>query len=190
MNFRRAIILLTTLAIVLSARTAQAQLNFTFTFTSTPAHSTVNGTVSGEILGLQNNAASAPTDIIITSAPAGLNLPNLSYDLGANGWNLSGAGDTITVTNGVITTADYQATLGTLSFFDLNYSTSNNGMTVTGLNGLEYGGENFTNNTTGFTGATYEAAPEPSTWSLLLGGLGLLGLCFRRQRAVSICKVS
>ncbi len=158
---------------------AKAQLNFAFSINSGTAHSNVTGTVSGEIIGLQNNASSAPTDIVITSAPAGLNLPHLSYDLGANGWTLNGAGETITVSNGVITAADYQATLvGSGDFFDLNYSVMQNGVLLAQLNGLETGGETYTFNTNGFAGATYTpiVVPEPMSISLAVVALGLFGL--------------
>jgi hypothetical protein len=43
----------------------------------------VAGTVTGEILGLVDNAASSATDIIITSAPAGLTggLPTIPFSI-------------------------------------------------------------------------------------------------------------
>jgi hypothetical protein len=182
-------IVLSALMCLFSISSANAELlNFDFSFVGDPSHSTVNGTVTGEIIGLQNNATSAPSDIIITSAPAGLGLLGLSYDLKANGWNLSSTGDTLTVANGVITNADYQATFGGGDFFDLNFSVVNNGVTVAGLNGLETQGETFTANLGGLSGATYTSAgltaPEPSTWALLLGGLSMLALVRLRGRVI------
>jgi hypothetical protein len=179
------------LAVLLSLLTSSSAkaLNFDFSFVGDPNHSNVDGTVTGEIIGLQNNAASAPTNIIITSAPSGLDLPSLSYDLSANGWNLSGSGDTITVTNGVITGADYQASNSSAGDdFDLDFSISNGEITVTGLNGLETQSEKFVANVGGLSGATYTliSAPEPSTWALLFGGLSALVFCrLRLKRLVS-----
>jgi PEP-CTERM motif len=171
---------------LLFVSSAHAQLeDFDFSFVGAPTHSNVNGTVTGEIIGLQNNAASAPTDIIITSAPAGLDLPSLRYDLNANGWTLSGAGDTITVANGVITGADYQASLNGGSFFDLNFSITNNGVTVAELNGLEYQGTKYVANVDGLSGVTYTLVPEPSTWAMLLGGLTAMA-CWRSRLKRSV----
>jgi hypothetical protein len=155
---------------------ANAQIDFTFSFVGDPSHSTATGTVTGEIIGLQNNATSSPSDIIITSAPSQLHLPELSYDLAANGWTLNGSGDTFTVTNGLITSANYQANLGTGDFFDLNFSVEENGMVLAQLNGLEYGGEYYTSDSGGFSGAIYNevSAPEPTAVAMVLFALGFL----------------
>jgi hypothetical protein len=159
-----------------TAGLGRAQVDFTFSLVGTPSHSTTTGTVTGELIGLQNNATSAPTDIIITSAPSQLHLPELSYDLAANGWTLNGTGDTFTVTNGEITSADYQANFGAQDFLDLNYSVEQNGIVLAQLNGLEYDGEYYTSNSGGFSGATYGAvsAPEPAPGALALAALGIL----------------
>src|SRR4051812_41521886 len=60
--------------VVSSASPAQA-LDFNFSFTNDPGVGSVNGTVEGTIYGLTDNAISAAADIIVTSYPAGLNLP-------------------------------------------------------------------------------------------------------------------
>jgi hypothetical protein len=108
-----------------SINSAKAQLlNFDFTIDGNATYSNIGGgTVTGEIIGVQNNAASIPLNIIITSAPSGLTL-SLPYSLEAQGWNFSeNTGDTITVNNGAITSATaYEASLiSTDSYLDLNF---------------------------------------------------------------------
>jgi hypothetical protein len=78
--------------------------DFTFTFTGTTAYSTPPGTVSGELLGLTDNGTSTPAEVILFADPDGI----ATGDLTARGWfNLAGQPDTFTVTNGVITAADF-----------------------------------------------------------------------------------
>jgi hypothetical protein len=75
---------------------ANAQLDFDFSFDATSG--TVPGLVTGEIIGLEDNATSRPTSVIIDSAPAGLGLtfPDTVPNIDA-----SGAG--FTVSSGEIT---------------------------------------------------------------------------------------
>jgi hypothetical protein len=182
--------ILAALLCLLSISSANAQLlNFDFSFVGAssigdPSHTYFTGTVTGEIIGLENNASSTPSDIIITSAPSGLNLTSsLPYSLNANGWNLSEFG-TITVTNGAITSATMYNTYSTNQDdeFALNTSISENSPNVGVLNGFLFN-TNAVANLGGFSGVTYTlVVPEPSTWAMLLGALGVLAFWRLRTR--------
>ncbi len=159
---------------------AHAQtLNFDFTLTGGSATSNIGGgTVTGEIMGLQNNASSTPSDILIFSAPAGLGISSsLPYSLEAHGWNLSGdaEGASITVSNGAITSStDYEASIVSQDdYLSLNVPLIVNGVEEGPLNGLEIDTK-YVSNTEGFAGVTYTlATPEPASWAL-----GLVAVVF------------
>ena len=176
------------LALLLSSASltsAEAQLlNFDFTFSGIAGMSNIGGgIVSGKIIGLENNATSIPSDIIITSAPAGLDITSpLPYSLAAHGWNLAGdsEGASITVSEGMITSGtDYEANLlAQGDFFSLDVPSPNGP-----LNGFEYDSK-YVANTGGFGGVIYSPAstPEPSSWLLSL--LCLVSFAILRHRAV------
>jgi len=176
------------LAIVLagmSCASARATLlDFDFSFTGNPdLKNDIAGTVTGEIIGLQDNTANqVPLDIIIISAPAALGFaPN--YDLADNGWNLAIDG-TITVSDGQITSAtDYVAAPNALGV-------------ALALNGLGEGENGFgsinggsnVHNLGGFSGATYAAVPEPSQYGLFifLAVAGFIGWKRFSRKAVMV----
>jgi hypothetical protein len=109
----KSITLIFTLAIsgiVLSGASARAD-DFTFSFTNTiPCGYCVSGgAVTGEILGLTNNATSTPTSVIITGVPSGFTYP---FPL-PTVFQLvdTGAAPTFTESNGQITGANLTAEL-------------------------------------------------------------------------------
>jgi hypothetical protein len=171
----------------LAAGTVHAQLlNFDFTLVGDPSIDDPSthyftGTITGELVGLANNASSTPTDIILTSIPANLNGPTAPYSLKANGWNLSEFGS-ITVTNGVITSdLNYQAGLaGQPDEFVLDVGLNDLQPNVGVLNGVDFQG-NAIANLGGFSGVTFTAdVPEPSTYALLI--VSLLAFAALRQK--------
>ncbi|HEX4139618.1 MAG TPA: PEP-CTERM sorting domain-containing protein [Candidatus Methylacidiphilales bacterium] len=159
----------------LSAGTAHAQLlNFDFTLVGDPSIDDPSthyftGTITGEVVGLANNASSTPTDIILTSIPASLNGTTAPYSFKANGWNLSQFGS-ITVTNGSITSdLNYEAGLvSEQDSFYLDVGLNIEQPLVGTLNGIDFDG-NAIANLDGFSGVTFTpAVPEPSTYALLV----------------------
>ncbi|MGA9600048.1 MAG: hypothetical protein WBS22_07325 [Methylocystis sp.] len=77
-----------------------------FSFTNDPAWGNVNGTVTGQIFGLSNNSTGAATAIYIDSYPAALG----SYATPFNVLNWTGGtlgGNSFTITNNVVTAADF-----------------------------------------------------------------------------------
>jgi PEP-CTERM motif len=125
----------------------------------------IPGTVTGEVIGLQNNVYSTPQSIIITSDPDGIATPFTFYTLSPG---------TFFVNNGIVTYGEVGAVSG-------NYF-----LTLDNLSNYlgNYNYTNYTQNSEFFAGVTYTLqTPEPSTWTLLLSSLGLLAFCqFRSQR--------
>lgn len=83
---------------------ASAAIDFSFSFDNTVGN--VNGTVTGIIGGLEDNATGAATSLEITSFPAGLGTPVDGTDVFA--WDRIFSNQ-FTVTNGLITAADFVA---------------------------------------------------------------------------------
>lgn len=134
--------------VVSSASPAQA-LDFNFSFTNDPDLGSLDGTVEGTIYGLTDNATSAAADIIITSYPAGLNLPASpfsAFSLGSDNVN------SFEVLNGALINANLRITGSNFFLFALNDSE--------GVNGLA-DGFSTTYNNGGFAGATYAATTVP-----------------------------
>jgi hypothetical protein len=158
---------------------AQVLLNFQFSFISNPTYTTpgANGVVTGELVGLTNNATSLPKDVIIDSARMPFLIAS-PVDL-----NSTGAGSTtgFTVPDGVITGGAIGLNNGTYQV-DLNYEFNSLILFPIGGGGGFDRASLSTND--GFDGATYTdiSAPEPSTWAMLVGGLVVLGV-YHRPRA-------
>jgi hypothetical protein len=169
-------------------------LNFDFSFTGDSNHGGLGGMITGEIVGLENNASSTPSDIILTSFPPGLDIPSSApYSLNDNGWNLAGDADGqfIVVSNSLITSAtDYEATIsGQQDFFSLNVPFILNDVEQGPLNGLQYGPDAEVSNFDGFSGVTYTLVtiPEPAKVALLLISLVMLGSwCPFRRKSESL----
>ena len=177
------------------ASTSVKALDFDFSITGDPSYTdegiTSNaGTITGEIIGLQDNASSDPSDIIITSAPTGLGFIPTPFSL-VNGYPgyFYLDGGTFTVADGVITSADFSAySNDDRASFDFNVTNSIN-LALNGFVSLstlsDFGTEVELSNGGGFQGVTYTAVqtPEPSTYAMMLLGLCAIGLCVRRQLA-------
>lgn len=181
---------------------ANAQLsNFDFSFSSNdgdvlspgnPAEP-FSGTVTGEIIGLQNNASSTPSDIIITSAPSAFDI-STPYSFAP----FTDGPPTFIVSDGQITaittfppvmvdhSGDYELIFGYSSspnqatLIELEESTGSPfvGLVDSPAEGVELptgGGLSALN----FTPA---AVPEPSAWALTLVAVGLLALWHLRVR--------
>ena len=170
-------LLLSLVALFFSGILLRAQLiNFDFTFTDNnpqPYSYEVDGTVTGEIIGLQNNATSLPEEVIITSAPAGLKIQTpLTL---VSGGSTSGA---ITVSNDEVTGSTYVFNGAYLFAIGFTYEepTQLGNYYTTDAYTLSRTGEEYI-----YAGLTN--APEPSTCAtLLLGGLGLLAFFPRLRR--------
>ena len=155
------------LILISGSNSARAE-DFTFSFMG---HDQYPGTVTGIIRGLDSNGLSSPT-----SVSASENGTTVLFGPGKG---------TFTVVNGVLTAQDYQGAIGTPAgngvtvYTSLDLGSDVNEASNFGTNGTVY-------NTSGFSGVTYaavpdtvSAAPEPGTWALLLGGVGILGAMLR-----------
>ena len=157
-------------------------LDFNFSFSNVTGNA--DGTVTGEIFGLTNNATSAASDIVIDSAPAGWVLPAIPFSVFSHAGDWSGGyidENSFTVSNGVLTDANFQIYGG---YFDLNYdNTYNEFGDLRVITGVVPPTGPYIQNTDGFGGVTYTAVPEPSTWAMMGLGFASLGLAgYRRRR--------
>jgi hypothetical protein len=143
-------------------------------------------TITGEIFRLDDNASSTPTNIIITSAPVELGVVT-PYSL-ASDFYFTGGGS-FTVAAGAITSgSSYFAYSG-----DSTARLSFNNAALPGLTGFVslsalYGFPVVTlANGDGLDGVTFTPveSPEPSSYAMLFGGLGLLVLVSRLRRKLT-----
>ena len=190
-GFRCCFPLFALMAFTLVQGTARAD-NFLFSFSNDPSWGNVNGTVTGEIFGLINNATSAATDIQVFTYPAGL-VQFGSYptpidvmawtggSFGENAFtetagNITGGGFYITGANGINDQLFIDASIGNpgpTNFLDIGsndtmYVWNNNGIGATGVT---------------FTPATAAATPELS--SVVLMSTMLLGLAFVARKRIA-----
>jgi hypothetical protein len=151
---------------------AQAQsLNFDFSYQANNygGEGQATGIVTGEIIGLENNATSVPSDVIITSAPAALDL-STPFDFGTGG-NQGTPG--LTVNNDVISSS------GNLFIYDvdgISFGLDDTTDLLENNNGTENYPEAFNDGGLAAVTFTLEAAPEPSPLMLMLIGGGFFGL--------------
>lgn len=156
------------LTIVLAAAfnvSAKADLNFFFTITGDATGNEV-GPFTGEIIGLQDNADSVPTDIIITSPVPSFPSLTIPYDLATSGdgWDLSGGGGSFTVSGGVITgiTSPYSVSTPNLGGATIYFN-------FYGYNGYANSANGSILNADGYPGGvtfTSAAVPEPSQYGM------------------------
>jgi hypothetical protein len=159
---------------------AKAQsLDFDFSFTGLFQYEGTqqSGTISGELIGLQNNASSSPTEVIIKSAPSEMffDAPDhLPYAISS--FSIPPSANTIAISNYTVTAAnlDLESQIFPNAILQLNDAD------YMGRNGFEYGGLALYNQD-GFAGATYTyvglAAPEPGSLALMLVAGVIFGCC-------------
>jgi hypothetical protein len=160
--------------------------NFTFSFINWEGN--VNGTVTGEIIGLTNNTT-GHAQVIITSYPAGLESVFPSGPIDTSSWD-NQVQNSFTETNGVITAADFWALKTIDSFpegaqFYLNGGFDDSDYNFLNLDGADH---NYVFDEGGFGTITFAPlapavapTPEPSSLFLLAtGATGLLGVCGRK----------
>jgi hypothetical protein len=148
--------------------------DFTFSFTGSL------GTVMGEIYGLTNNTSCTACDVTITSVPAAFaSDPNLfpPADISAPPWQI--VTELFTESAGVLTLAQYEAGAPGPEGFLTTFSLGND----PGIGILDdfYG----TDETTVVSFAPVTAS-EPSSLSLMLTGIGLLGLIAVMRKRISL----
>jgi hypothetical protein len=167
-------------ALLLFSSVAQAD-NFSFSFSNDPAFGNMDGTVTGKIFGLTDNATSSATDVIIDRYPASLiQFGSYSTPVDVSTWTNS------FVYENSFTVVNDQITGGAFSIVD---SATNDVLLIN--SSLLGGGDNYLSigsfngsqvwdaNAVGSTGVTFVSTPEPSSLSfLLVAGLvaGLTGL--------------
>jgi hypothetical protein len=152
---------------------AAALLNFDFSFTDNGDFSPDNvpGTVTGEIIGLADNAFSSAESVIINSFPAGLE-ETFSPPLNTTGGPFA---NSFEVSAGQVVAAKYTAS-GADWVLYLNDFGQN---TLSGPTSL------VTGNASSFSGISFTpaAVPELSVWAaMLIGFAGIGALAWRRNR--------
>jgi hypothetical protein len=157
-----------TVAAMLSVAAPAHAVNLLFSFDNTVGN--VNGTVSGELFGLTDNATSSATAVELLSYPdVGLPTPPV---IGFPPFSQN----SLTLVNGDVTGGVFQW-INAGVFLDINVSSA-----VNGVNELfnTNNGE-FVRNLDGLSGVSFSVAtPEPSTWALML--VGFVGLAVARYR--------
>jgi hypothetical protein len=146
-----------------------------FTFTGSGPYSTPPGTISGELLGVADNGTSTPTGVILFSDPDGIPAGNLTQ---AGWFYVPGEPDTITLSHGVVTSADFTY-----------FSVTTNQELILGAFGIESLLINYINgDQTGPGVVTYtQAIDEPGSLVLLaMGGVFLAG--FGRRLRAADCR--
>jgi hypothetical protein len=143
---------------------------FTFSFTGTSGN--VSGTVTGEILGLTNNSTSPAGGVILDSYPA---LFTSAPDLSTTPVDVTSWSDVsfniVTETAGSITAYDFDAATATGGPISLLYLASGDG-TLYG----DFGGQGYILVGPVTFAPLVSTVPEPGTNTLMLIGIGLLGL--------------
>lgn len=177
------------LAALAGAHTARAD-DFFFTFSSsgTPDGTLAAGAVLGEVFGLQNNATSAATSVVVLGTTADAPTP-IVYSPASSVIFLNSFQESA----GRVTAASFDA-LDFASFTDLQLNGEQNADSFSSMTSASPNIGSYA----GFSGialtaaSPISAAPEPSAWLLMLTGVGLLGGLMRlaalrsgRSRALS-----
>ena len=133
--------------------------NFYFSFTGTAPYTTEPGTVSGEVIGLVDNATSAPTDVVLFSDPDGI----AAGDLTQRGWfTITGDPGSFTLSDGTITAGDF-------TYYD---PTTNRELVLVPF-GTDLLSDAINGDQTGGSGS-FSLAPVDEPGSLAVLGMGLL----------------
>jgi hypothetical protein len=178
-----------TSALVAPLASHAGTLNFDFSFTGVTPFSPDAGTVTGEIFGLTDNATSAPTDVVIFSAPAALGpLPSTPWDIytvAGIQFGDSGLSNNFTVTGGVITATNYgvfEPGIGD-TILDLGYSGLNVFFNNPGTAAVITDKADVIFTPAASTGG---GVPEPAAWALMITGFFGLGGMLRRTRRTAL----
>lgn len=143
-----------------------------FDFSIPNTDGTISGTITGEIFGLTDDGtATLATEVLITGYPAGDASIIGSSSLNTTSWDEQ-IGNDFTETGGSITSAYFWAIDGT------NPDTPELVIEVGEADGFGIPGTTTgTFNENGADGITFTAvSPEPGTISLMMTGVGLLGM--------------
>jgi hypothetical protein len=156
-------------------------LDFMFSFSNTVGN--VNGTVTGEIFGLTDNATGPASNVVVDGYPAGLGLPTPPITV-----FMMQNPNIFTVSNATVTAADFLAVAVPSVLLRLNWS-------ALGINELSHQtttGDQATFNEEGFAGVTYTPVSVPApllatgrvaaSVTLLATGLATLWPLRRRLR--------
>jgi len=173
MNIKR--LCLTLMVMLVSTIAASAQLlNYDFTVTGFTDEGNVNVPYSGELIGLQDNSTSLPSEVILNSNGVGIATP-LSFST----YQLQGSG--FTLSNGTLTQAQFGITPiingqydeNVLLDLEYNPSAPSPSFSVSRLINFATGESTFGETLT-LTLDTGIAVPEPSEYLLLITGLTAL----------------
>jgi hypothetical protein len=169
-------------ALLLFSRVAQAD-NFSFSFSNDPAFGNMDGTVTGKIFGLTDNAMSSATDVIIDSYPASLiQFGSYSTPVDVSTWTNSFVYEnSFTVVNDQITGGAFSivnsATNDVLLINSSLLGGGDNYLSIGSFNGSQV----WDANAVGSTGVTFISTPEPSSLSFLLVAGLVAGLTALRR---------
>lgn len=184
------------IAAMVSAVSVGAASAATVTFTFSNVVGNYNGTVTGHVDGLVNNATSAASAVWVDSYPAGLNqFGTYSTPFNVLAWSGNLMENSFTLSGGLVTAAFFSIS-GANGINDQLYLNSACACAFgTGhTNFLNIG-----NNDTQYVwstgplgapdgvvfGAAQGGVPEPTTWALMISGFGLAGAALRRRRVVA-----
>jgi PEP-CTERM motif len=187
-------------------------LTFDFSFTNDPTLGTAPGTVTGEIVGLLDNATSAATAVYIDSFPTapfffGTSGPFVLQLPGPTPFNMlsppapydaSIISNSFTVFNGQIINANFLEELRVPGYSYASFPGNRLELTTTAnaLNNIYNQFDYFRTDINGVTPNTSigslsvsfsPAIPEPSTWAmLLLGFAGISFMAYRRKNETAL----
>jgi len=194
-----ALSLVAILAVSTSVATPSSAADFLFSFSNNVGN--VSGTVTGEVFGLTDNATSSATSVLIYTWPAALipagSQSTYTAPLDATSWSFQD-GNSFTVAGGLVTSGAFHADNSTsVSYLDrlwLNFGPCTSGPTCSflslGSNDSQYvwtgvGGTTFCS-PGGSCSTLGGAVPEPASWTLMLGGFGIVGGALRARRRVVV----